>query len=61
VETPGAVAAVAHGGITVDLLRTLLDDDAAPAGLLHDGVPPCAVTVLDGLNVVDIARTDHLR
>jgi broad specificity phosphatase PhoE len=28
--TPGPVAAVTHGGITTDLLRNLLGDDALP-------------------------------
>jgi broad specificity phosphatase PhoE len=60
VDTAGAVAAVTHGGVTVDLLRTLLGDDAIPTDLPHSGVPACAITILDGLSVVDIARTDHL-
>jgi len=55
---PGAespVAAVTHGGVTIDLLRTLLGDDALPPGLLSAGVPPCAITAVDDLNVVAIA------
>jgi broad specificity phosphatase PhoE len=59
-DAPGAVAAVTHGGVTVDLLRTLLGDDALPAALMHHGVPACAVTILDRSGPVDIARTDHL-
>lgn len=59
-DTPGAAAAVTHGGVTVDLLRTLVGDDAVPAIVMRDGVPPGAVTILDGLTVIDIAQTDHL-
>ena len=57
---PGAVAAVSHGGVTTDLLRTLLGDDALPPRLLAEGIPPCAVTALDDLHVVAIASTRHL-
>jgi broad specificity phosphatase PhoE len=56
----GPVAAVSHGGVTTDLLRTLLGDEALPPLLLAEGVPPCAVTTLDDLRVVDIAATWHL-
>ncbi|MFF3561181.1 histidine phosphatase family protein [Streptomyces sp. NPDC002574] len=58
--TPGPVALVTHGGVTVDLLRTLLGDAAVPAALMRDGVPPCAITTLDGLSVVTVAATAHL-
>ena len=51
-----SIAVVTHGGITADFLRTLLGDDAVP-----DEIGPCAVTVLEDMTVVDIARTDHLR
>jgi broad specificity phosphatase PhoE len=51
-DAPGAVAAVTHGGVTVDLLRTLVGDAAVPADLLVRGVPSCAITVLDGSSVV---------
>ena len=57
---PGPVAAVSHGGVTTDLLRTLLGDEALPPRLLAGGIPPCAVTTLDGLHVVAIASTRHL-
>jgi broad specificity phosphatase PhoE len=50
-----ATAAVTHGGVTVDLLRTVLGDAAVPARLIRDGVPPCAITILDGLRVVEVA------
>ena len=53
--TPGPVAAVTHGGITVDLLRNLLGDDAVPAPVLAAGIPPCAVTAVDDTTVVMIA------
>jgi hypothetical protein len=35
---PGPVAAVTHGGVTIELLRTLLGDDALPPGLLAAGM-----------------------
>jgi hypothetical protein len=58
--TPGPVAAVTHGGITTDLLRNLLGDDALPPLLLDAGIPPCAITAIDDLNVTMIASTAHL-
>ena len=58
--TPGPVAAVTHGGITTDLLRNLLGDDALPPHLLDAGMPPCAVTAIDDLTVIMIASTAHL-
>jgi broad specificity phosphatase PhoE len=58
---PGPVAAVTHGGVTIELLRTLLGDDALPPGLLTAGIPPCAITTLDNLNPVMIASVSHLR
>ena len=58
---PGPVAAVSHGGVTADLLRTLLGDEALPPDLLAGGIPPCAVTTLDDLRVVAIASTGHVR
>jgi len=57
---PGPVVAVTHGGITVDLLRNLLGDDAVPPQLLTAGIPPCAITAVDDLTVVTIASTSHL-
>ena len=57
---PGPVAAVTHGGVTADLLRTLLGDDYLPAGLLAEGVPPCAITTIDYPEVVGIASVAHL-
>ena len=46
----GATAiVVAHGGVTVDTLRTILGDDAltlAAPTLIDDGVPSAAITVL---------------
>jgi broad specificity phosphatase PhoE len=41
-KEPGSVALVTHGGITVDLLRTLIGDDAVPVELMQHGVPSCA-------------------
>jgi broad specificity phosphatase PhoE len=57
---PSHVALVTHGGITVDLLRTLIGDHAVPAKLMQCGVPSCAITTLDDLSVVDIASVAHL-
>jgi broad specificity phosphatase PhoE len=57
---PAPVAAVTHGGVTIDLLRNLLPDRALPPSLLGAGIPPCAITTLDGLDVVTIAATEHL-
>ena len=59
-DTPGPVAVVTHGGITTDLLRNLLDEDALPPDLLTAGIPPCAVTTIDDLTAVMIASTEHL-
>jgi hypothetical protein len=50
---------VTHGGITTDLLRNLLHDDALPPQLLAAGIPPCAITAIDNLTVVMIASTAH--
>ena len=50
------VAAVTHSGVTVDLLRTLMGDDAVPDRLIRDGMPRGAITTVDGLRVVRIAH-----
>jgi len=57
---PGPVAAVTHGGITADLLRTLLGDSALPPYVLEAAIPPGAVTAMDDLDVIMIASTSHL-
>lgn len=57
----GPVAAVTHGGVTTELLRTLAGDDALPSWVLDSGIPPCAVTTVRDLTVVVIADTAHLR
>ncbi|WP_172387261.1 histidine phosphatase family protein [Streptomyces sp. MNP-20] len=57
---PGPIAVTTHGGVTVDLLRTLLDDQAVTSELMDVGVPSCAITTIDDLAVVDIASTKHL-
>jgi Fructose-2,6-bisphosphatase len=57
----GTVVAVTHGGVTTDLLRTMLGDDEVPAGLLRDGVPPCAITTIEDMHVTEIASVAHLR
>ncbi|MDN3242021.1 histidine phosphatase family protein [Glycomyces tritici] len=56
----GSVAVACHGGVTVDLLRTLVGDAALPEALLSDGVPSGAITIIDGLRPVAIAETGHL-
>ncbi len=56
---PAAAVAVTHGGVTVDLLRTLLCH-ALPASLLEKGIPSCAITTLDNLQVVEVASIAHL-
>lgn len=48
----GPVAAVTHGGITVDALRSLVSD--VPGSLLRDGVPSCAVTTFDGRTLLSL-------
>jgi broad specificity phosphatase PhoE len=57
---PGPVAAVTHGGVTIELLRNLLSEDALPPGVLAAGIPPCAITTVDNLNPVMIASVSHL-
>ena len=57
---PGPVAAVTHGGITTELLRDPLGDDALRPGVLDAGIPPCAITAIDDLNPVMIASVSHL-
>ncbi len=60
IRRPGPVAAISHGGVTTDLLRTLLADDAVPMRLLPAGIPACAITTLHDFDVVAIASTEHL-
>jgi broad specificity phosphatase PhoE len=57
---PGPVAAVTHGGVTVELLCNLLGEDAVPPGVLAAGIPPCAITTIDDLKPVMIASVSHL-
>lgn len=54
-KNPGDVIAVTHGGITVDMLRTVLGDDEVPEHLWNGGVPPGAITTMDGQKVLGIA------
>jgi broad specificity phosphatase PhoE len=62
----GDVVVVAHGGVTVDALRTLLGDESLLAqrpSLIDEGVPCCAITTLrrehDGWDV-GLPSTAHL-
>lgn len=57
---PGPAVAVTHGGITTELLRDLLGDDALPPGVLDKGVPSGAITAIDDLKPVMIASVSHL-
>ena len=57
---PGPVAAVTHGGVTTNLLRDLLGEDALPPCVLETGIPPCAVTAVDDLNAVMVASVSPL-
>lgn len=61
------VVVVAHGGVTVDALRTIVGDVAIERDrpdLIRDGVPCCAVTTLvhdgDRWTVAHLPSTDHL-
>lgn len=63
----GDVAVVAHGGVTVDAIRTVLGDEellTQQPALIGEGVPPCAITVFrhgGGEWVVELPSTQHLR
>lgn len=57
---PETIVACAHGGVTVDLLRTLAGDRALPARLLDEGIPPCAITTLHDEVITGIASVSHL-
>jgi broad specificity phosphatase PhoE len=63
----GRFVAVAHGGVTVDLLRNLLDDEALDEhnpGLIAGGVPSCGITYLTldrgRFGVIRVGDTSHL-
>jgi hypothetical protein len=62
----GPVVVVAHGGVTVDLLRTIVSDvvlrDRYPS-LIEDGVPSCGLTRLrvgGDWTVESVGSTEHL-
>jgi broad specificity phosphatase PhoE len=59
--TPGPIAVCTHGGVTVDLVRTMTGDQALAPQLLHDGIPPCAITTLEDQAIVSIASVSHLQ
>ena len=51
-----AVVVVGHGGVTVDLARNLLGDQAVDAlapGVIHGGIPNCSITEI-------VAEADRL-
>ena len=58
-DEPAAI--VTHGGVTIDLLRTLLGDDAIGRELLANGVPSCAITTLKATTVTSVASVEHLQ
>ena len=60
VDRPGPIAVCTHGGVTVDLLRTLLGDQGVPERLWHEGIASCAITTLEDHTVLDIASVSHL-
>lgn len=63
----GSVVCVTHGGVTIDLLRTLIGDaelqHRAP-GLIDAGMPPGAISKLavvgEDVEVIEIAALRHL-
>lgn len=59
-DDPRPVAAVTFSDVTVDLLRTLLGDDAVPEEILRDGLPGGSVTTVDGLRVVRVGARPRL-
>jgi len=59
-EEPGPIVAVTHGGVTVDLLRTVLGDQALLAGLMDEGVPSCAITMAGDGEIIGLPSTGHL-
>ena len=63
----GTIVVVAHGGVTVDTLRSLVGDEAVNAAdpdLIDNGVPSCAITELrvdaGGVAVDAYPSTIHL-
>ena len=67
IEDGSLAIVVAHGGVTVDTLRTILGDDAltlAAPTLIDDGVPSAAITRLErsdaGWSVVALPSAAHL-
>jgi broad specificity phosphatase PhoE len=57
---PETIVVCTHGGVTVDLLRTLAGDEALPARLFDEGIPPCAITTLEDEVITNIASVSHL-
>jgi broad specificity phosphatase PhoE len=51
----GTVVAVTHGGVTTDLLRTLLGDDQLPSRLLREGIPACAITTINCIRDIRVS------
>jgi broad specificity phosphatase PhoE len=69
--TDGRLIVVAHGGVTVDLIRTLFGDNLVRSlapGVFEHGIPPCGITritlagdrrALLGIGEHAEARMDH--
>ena len=51
---------VTQSGNTTGLLSNLPGADALPPHVLDAGIPPCAVTAIDDLNVIMIAGSTPL-
>lgn len=62
----GDIVVVAHGGVTVDAIRTVLGDGpllSQQPELIAEGVPPCAITVFrpdERQWIVEPPSTEHL-
>lgn len=54
------IVVCAHGGVTVDLQRTLVGGQALAPRLLAEGISSCAITTLRDQTVLDIALVNHL-
>lgn len=57
---PEVIVVCTHGGVTVDLLRTLVGDQELDPRLLAEGIPSCAITTLQDQTVLEIASVNHL-
>ncbi|GAA1968692.1 histidine phosphatase family protein [Catenulispora subtropica] len=56
----GHTVIVTHGGVTVDLLRSLLGGASLGTELLIEGVPSCAITTIQDGKPLTVASVGHL-